>query len=51
MENIEDLKAKTLAEIAGASDVKALDDIKVAVLGKKGALTEQMKGLAALSIE
>lgn len=51
MENIEDLKAKTLEDIAKAADVKTLDDIKVAVLGKKGAITEQMKGLALLSVD
>lgn len=51
MENIEDLKAQTLEQIAKAADVKALDDIKIAVLGKKGVLTEQMKGLALLGLE
>lgn len=51
MENIEDLKAKTLEDIAKAADVKMLEDIKVAVLGKKGAITEQMKGLALLSVD
>ncbi len=51
MENIEDLKTKTLEDIAKAADVKTLDDIKVAVLGKKGAITEQMKGLALLSVD
>lgn len=51
MENIEDLKAKILNDIAKAADVKTLEDIKVAVLGKKGAITEQMKALALLSVE
>lgn len=51
MENIEDLKVQTLEQIKAAADVKSLDEIRVAVLGKKGALTEQMKGLGQLSIE
>ncbi len=51
MENIEDLKNKTLEQIATATEVKLLEDIKVAVLGKKGELTEQMKGLALLPLE
>ena len=51
MENIEDLKIKTLEQIEAACDIKALDEIRVAVLGKKGALTELMKGLGVLSLE
>jgi phenylalanyl-tRNA synthetase alpha chain len=51
MENTDDIKAGVLAQIEKANDLKALDDIKVSVLGKKGILTEQMKGLAQLSLE
>ena len=51
MESLENLKNNALEQISQAADIKALDDIKVAVLGKKGSLTEQMKGLAALSLE
>ena len=51
MENIDNLKIQVLEEINGAADVKALEDIRVAVLGKKGSLTEQMKGLSGLDIE
>ena len=51
MESIENLKERTLEQIATASGIKTLDEIKVAVLGKKGCLTEQMKGLSALDIE
>ena len=51
MENIEQLKQTTLKQIAEISDIKTLEDIKVAVLGKKGALTEEMKKLALLSVE
>ena len=51
MENLENLKTNTLTAIAAAADLKALDDIRVGVLGKKGAVTELMKGLAALPAE
>ena len=51
MESLENLKNQTLEQIEKASDIKALEDIKVAVLGKKGSLTEQLKGLGALSLE
>lgn len=51
MGNIEDLKIKTLEQIDAADDIKTLEEIRVAVLGKKGSLTEQMKGLGALSLE
>ena len=45
MENIEDLKSEILKQINGAEDLKSLDDIRVSVMGKKGKLTELMKGL------
>ncbi len=51
MGNIEDLKIKTLEQIDAAHDIKTLEEIRIAVLGKKGSLTEQMKGLGALSLE
>ena len=51
MENIENLKTTTLATIAAAADLKTLDEIRVSVLGKKGAVTDLMKGLASLSVE
>lgn len=51
MENIEDLQNRLLAEIAAAADLKALDETRVAALGKKGCITEKMKGLGALPVE
>ena len=51
MENLEDLKIQTLKAIDNATDSKILDEVRVSVLGKKGAITELMKGLAALSVE
>ena len=37
--------------IADAMDLKALDDSRVLYLGKKGALTDLLKGLGKLSKE
>ena len=51
MENIENIKQETLQAIATAADMKTLEEIRVAVLGKKGRVTELMRGLGTLSIE
>ena len=51
MENIENIKQETLQAITEAKDLKALDDIRVAALGKKGKVTEMMKSLGLLSVE
>lgn len=51
MENLEDLKSEILSKINNSAVLKELDDIRVAVLGKKGKLTEMMKGLGALPLE
>ncbi len=40
-----------LAAVAGAADVAALEQIRVGYLGKKGALTEQLKQLGGLPAE
>jgi phenylalanyl-tRNA synthetase alpha chain len=42
------LTAKALAAIAASSTLAALDDVRVRYLGKKGALTEQLKALGEL---
>ncbi|HIJ66531.1 MAG TPA: phenylalanine--tRNA ligase subunit alpha [Candidatus Hydrogenedentes bacterium] len=39
------MQAEGIAEIAQAPDTRALDDIRVALLGRKGALTEILRGL------
>ena len=49
-----DIKAaldKFTAQIAGADDLRALDDIRVAALGKKGEISAMMQGLGKMSIE
>lgn len=51
MENLEQFKAETLNEISSAADIKQLEETRVAVLGKKGKLTELMKGLVVLPTE
>jgi phenylalanyl-tRNA synthetase alpha chain len=42
------LVASGLAEIAAAADAAALDQVRVRLLGKKGAVTEQLKELGKL---
>lgn len=49
MSDLTDLMQKAEAEVAAASDLAALDAVRVAYLGKKGALTAQMKTLGSLS--
>ncbi len=51
MENIENLKVQLLSEIVGAKDIKALEEVRISALGKKGRITEMMKNLGALSLE
>ncbi|MCM3783321.1 phenylalanine--tRNA ligase subunit alpha [Neobacillus mesonae] len=50
-EKLEALKSEALAELAGVHDAQALGDIRVKYLGKKGALTEILRGMGALSAE
>lgn len=50
-ERLEALKKDALAELAGVNDAQALGDIRVKYLGKKGALTEILRGMGALSAE
>jgi phenylalanyl-tRNA synthetase alpha chain len=42
------LLERALADTSAAADLSSLDDVRVAFLGKKGLLTEQLKGLGAL---
>ena len=50
-EQLEKIKATALGEIAEASDLKAIDDIRVKYLGKKGELTAILKQMGSLSPE
>lgn len=51
MENLDILKQELLAMINNASDLKALDEVRVSALGKKGKITELMKSLGGLPLE
>ena len=51
MENIEKLKEELSAGILAAGDIKSLEEVRVAISGKKGKITELMKGLGALPLE
>jgi len=48
VKDLESLVTRTLADIGSSADLAALDAVRVAVLGKKGALTELLKGLGKL---
>lgn len=50
-EQLENLKNETLSSIKSAGNVELLQDIRVRMLGRKGALTALMKGLGALSAD
>ena len=51
MQNLDDLVARARDAIAAAADIAALDAVRVAYLGKKGALTELLKGLGRLAAD
>ncbi|OGO84606.1 MAG: phenylalanine--tRNA ligase subunit alpha [Clostridiales bacterium GWE2_32_10] len=48
---LENIKLKTISDLQKVEDLKALEDIKVKVLGKKGELTEILRGMKDLSSE
>ena len=45
---LENILNQGLAAVKGAEDLRALEDVRVSYLGKKGALTELLKGLGQL---
>ncbi len=51
MKDLESLVKRMLAEIGSSADLAALDAVRVAALGKKGELTELLKGLGKLPAE
>jgi phenylalanyl-tRNA synthetase alpha chain len=51
MTDVDALEATLLSEVAGAADLAALEAVRVGALGRKGAITEQMKGLGGLDPE
>ena len=51
MQEIEKLKSEILEEIEAASDQTALEAVRVSSLGKKGRISEMMRGLGGMSVE
>ena len=51
MSDIDAIERDTLAKIAAAADIAALEDVRVAALGKKGAVSERMRTLGSLPPE
>jgi phenylalanyl-tRNA synthetase alpha chain len=50
-ERLKQLREEYAARVAQAADIEALEKYKVALLGRKGALTEILRGLSSLPIE
>lgn len=50
-ERLQELKDEALAKVNAATDIKALQDVRVGYLGKKGPITEVLKGMGKLSKE
>ncbi|GCF93628.1 phenylalanine--tRNA ligase alpha subunit [Enterococcus florum] len=48
---LEELKTQTLAKIAAAEETKVVEQIRVETLGKKGPITEVLRGMRDLSAE
>jgi phenylalanyl-tRNA synthetase alpha chain len=51
MSDLSALEAEIAAAIDAAADARALDDVRVAALGKKGSISERLKGLGAMAAE
>ena len=51
MTDINAIKDKYAGDISAASDLKTLDDIRVAALGKKGEVSMLMRGLGKMSVD
>ena len=49
--NFEQLERELLDAVAAAGDLVSLEDVRVAALGKKGRISELMKGLGAMAPE
>jgi phenylalanyl-tRNA synthetase alpha chain len=47
-ESLPALVERALADVAACADLASLDEVRVRLLGKKGAVTEQLKSLGAL---
>jgi len=50
-ETLQKIKEETVAKLKATENLDALNELRVAILGKKGALTEQMKNMKNLTPE
>lgn len=50
-ESLEELKANGLKDIENSKELKALNDIRVSLLGKKGPITDALRGMKDLPAE
>lgn len=50
-ERLKELQQEAIAKIEAATDLKALNDVRIAYLGKKGPITEVLRGMGKLSAE
>ena len=50
-DKLNEIKELALKNLQDASDLKILDDLRVKFLGKKGELTQILKGMGSLSKE
>src|SRR5262245_46749604 len=48
MQDLNSIVRQALSDAESAADLAALDQVRVRVLGKSGAITEQLKGLGKL---
>ncbi|MBM7096511.1 phenylalanine--tRNA ligase subunit alpha [Bacillus sp. H-16] len=51
LDRLEELQAEALQKVEQAAEVKDIKDVRVAYLGKKGPITEVLKGMGKLSAE
>jgi phenylalanyl-tRNA synthetase alpha chain len=51
MTDLDDLRTRLTGAVEGAGDLEALEALRVAALGKKGEITERMKGLGKAAPE
>ena len=51
MDSIDALREELIAAVSGAADGAALEEVRVSALGKKGRITDLMKGLGAMDPE
>jgi len=49
--DLQELLSQAIEQVAAAADLRALDDVRVAYLGKSGKITEQLKSLGKLPKE